>query len=62
MDVSHISGINTDVAWHKLDINPKAKLILQVPRRMAIDRQEKDNEEVAKLLSVGFIKPVEYPK
>lgn len=55
-------GVDHNLAFHKLDVDPSAKPVRQRPRRMAPDRWQKVNEEIDRLLSVGFIKQVEYPK
>lgn len=55
-------GIDPRVGCYKLDINPKFKPICQIPRRMVVSRRKNVTEEVSRLLYVGFIKPMEYPK
>ena len=59
--VAEMPGIDPSVACHRLDIKEGSRPIRQRPRRMAPDRKLKVNEEIAKLLSVGFIRPVTYP-
>lgn len=58
--IDQISGIDPSVACHKLEVNPKAKLVRQKPRRLDPDRRDRVNEEVDCLLSVGFIKPAKF--
>lgn len=61
-EVSHMPSIDLEVAYHRLDIGQKLRLVHQRPRGMAVGRTKKENEEMAKLLDVCFIKPVEYRK
>lgn len=46
-------------AFHKIQIDPKFKQVRQRPRKMAMDRV---NKEAGCLLKVGFIKLVKYLK
>jgi hypothetical protein len=53
--------IPREVIEHKLSIDPSYKLIKQKERRYTPERCETIQQEVNKLLEVGFIRPVDYP-
>lgn len=47
--------IDESVAVHKLNFNPQAKPVKQKRRTIALKKQKVINEEISKLLVVGFI-------
>ena len=53
-------GIHPSVASHRLNILPSSRPIQQKVRRFHPDRQKIIQDEVDKLLDVGFIKEVEH--
>jgi hypothetical protein len=57
-----MSGISREVIEHKLGIDPTFKTIKQKERRYTTERRETIRVEVNKLLEVGFIRPVDYPR
>ena len=54
-------GIPTEVIQHKLNVNPEKKPMQQRRIAFALERDQAVREEVAKLLTVGFIREVYYP-
>jgi hypothetical protein len=54
--------IPREVIEHKLGIDPAFKPIKQKERRYTPERHETIQVEVNKLLDVGFIRPVDYPR
>jgi dsDNA-binding SOS-regulon protein len=48
-------GIPREVNEHHLNIYPDARLVQQKPRKQSIERQNFIQEEIKKLLDVGFI-------
>jgi hypothetical protein len=60
--ISDIPGIHREVVEHKLCIDPLYKSIKQKERRYTPERREAIRLEVNKLLEVGFIRPVDYPR
>lgn len=59
--IDQVLDINSSVTYDRLDIDPKVKSIRQRSKRMAQNRRSKFNESIDRLLSVGFIKPIEHP-
>ena len=57
-----MSGIDPEVAWHRLTIKKGARLVRQKRRCFHQERYEAINGEVEKLLKAGFIREVNYPK
>ena len=57
-----IPGINPKVNCHHLNVNPNRRLVKQKKRNIVPKRQEVLVEEIDKLLAVGFIQEVYYPK
>ena len=55
-------GINREVIQHRLNVNPKCKLMQQQWRIFALECNKVIAEEVEKLLKVGFIREVFYPE
>ena len=54
-------GIPTKVIQHKLNVNPEKKPMQQRRIAFALERDQAVREEVARLLTVGFIREVYYP-
>ena len=54
-------GIPTEVIQHKMNVNPEKKPMQQRRIAFALERDQAVREEVAKLLTVGFIREVYYP-
>ena len=54
--------IHPSVAFHRLNILPSSRPVLQKVRRFHPDRQKIIRDEVDKLLDVGFIREVKYPE
>ncbi|XP_009419888.2 uncharacterized protein LOC103999771 [Musa acuminata AAA Group] len=59
---SDMTGVDPEVAEHHLNIPPDARPVKQKPRRQAPDRQRTIQEEVDRLLAVGFIEEAKYPR
>ena len=55
-------GIDPEVMRHKLNVDPGHKPIVQKARRTGVSQTEAVIEEVDKLLEVGAIREVHYPK
>ena len=58
---SDMTGIPSEVIVYKLNIDPNFKPIRQKKRSFAPERQKAIDEEVAKLLTAGFIREAHYP-
>ena len=56
-----MSGISPKVIQHKLNVNPKKRLVQQRRRAFNLERDQAVTEEVTKLLAGGFIREVYYP-
>lgn len=56
-----MSGFNPDIVQHHLNISSKARSMKQKHHKFALDRQQTINEEIDKLLRVGFIIKVQHP-
>ena len=54
-------GINIEVIQHKLNVNLEKKPVQQRRRAFASERDQVVKEEVARLLTTGFIREVYYP-
>ena len=54
-------GIPTEVIQHKLNVNPESKPVQQRRRVFALKRDQAVRDEVARLLTAGFIREVYYP-
>ena len=54
-------SISSKVITHRLNIDPKIKSVRQKKRPFAIEMQKIIDEEVDKLLTIGFIKKTNYP-
>ena len=59
---SDMIGINPAVAFHKINIIPKTRLVRQKLRRFHLDRQQIIQTKVDNLLKASFIKEVKYPE
>ena len=55
-------GILREVAEHTLKIHPGSKPVKQRLRRFDEEKRRAIGEEIAKLLTVGFIKEVHHPE
>ena len=55
-------GIPPEIIQHKLNVNPDRKPIQQRRRVFAPERDQAVADKVTKLLAVGFIREVHYPK
>ena len=55
-------GILREVAEHALKIRPGSKPVKQRLRRFDKEKRRAIDEEIAKLLAVGFIKEVYHPE
>ena len=55
-------GIAPEIIQHKQNVNPDRKPIQQRRRVFAPERDQAVMDEVTKLLAVGFIREVHYPK
>jgi hypothetical protein len=55
-------GLDPNVATHKLAIDPQYRPIKQEPRRFRPQLQNDIVAEVDKLINVGFIKEIQYPR
>ena len=56
-----MSSIPTEIIQHKLNVNPASKPVQQRRRVFALERDQAVRDEVARLLSAGFIREVYYP-
>lgn len=56
-----ILGINAEVAYHRLNMNPQCRPVVQKGRQAATQHVDAVIEEVDKLLDVGAIREVHYP-
>ena len=53
-------GIPTEIIRHKLNVNPESKPVQQRRRIFAPERDQAVRDEVARLLTAGFIREVYY--
>ena len=56
-----MTGIDPDIAVHKLQVDPDHPPVKQKRRKFAPERNKVINEEVQKLLDIGSIREVHYP-
>ena len=56
-----MSGIPSEIITHRLNIDPTMRPVRQKKRSFAPERQKAIDEEVDKLLEVGFIRETTYP-
>ncbi|KAL0455740.1 UNVERIFIED_CONTAM: hypothetical protein Slati_0913200 [Sesamum latifolium] len=54
-------GIDPEVMVHKLNVNLNFRPVRQKKRNFGQERNEIIKEEVEKLLTAGYIRPVQYP-
>ncbi|XP_077226311.1 uncharacterized protein LOC143859516 [Tasmannia lanceolata] len=59
---SDMQGIPSDVAVHKLNVDPNSKPVKQKKRNFSTERQKHIKEEVDKLLDAKFIREIRYPE
>ena len=57
-----MTGIDLLVITHKLQVDPECILIRQKRRKFAPERNQIINDEVQKLIDIGSVREVEYPK
>ena len=55
-------GISPKVIEHKFNVNPEKKPLQQKQWAFTPERNQAITDEVAKLLTVGFIREVYYPE
>ena len=55
-------GIPTELAEHRLQVDPKARPVKQGLRKMNAERRKAIGEEIARLLEAGFIMEVFHPE
>ncbi|KAK8918768.1 hypothetical protein KSP39_PZI021391 [Platanthera zijinensis] len=58
---AEMPGIDSNIACHRLNLDPKAPPIRQKKRPVADKLAEPIREEVAKLLKAGFVSEIQYP-
>lgn len=51
-------GLDAKEVTHKLNVDPKSRLVKQPPRKYRLDVEEKIKAEVNKLLKAGFIEKI----
>ena len=56
-----MTGINPDVAMHRLQVNPDHPPVKQKRRKFTPERNRVINEEVQKVLDIGSVCEVHYP-
>ncbi|KAG7567252.1 Ribonuclease H-like superfamily [Arabidopsis thaliana x Arabidopsis arenosa] len=59
--IEEMTGIDTKVISHELNIDPTFKPVKQKRRKLGPDRAEAVNTEVQRLLDAGLIREVKYP-
>jgi hypothetical protein len=59
---SDLVGVSRDVIEHRLQVSPSAKPKKQKLHKMADEKIQVAKAEVQRLLDVGFIREVAYPK
>jgi hypothetical protein len=57
-----MSGVPRELAEHKLEVYPQARLIRQKLRRFTPDKREAIHAELARLVAAGFIREVLHPE
>ncbi|KAL0433427.1 UNVERIFIED_CONTAM: hypothetical protein Slati_2677000 [Sesamum latifolium] len=60
--VHDLTGIDLRVMMHKLNVDPNSRPVRQKKRTLGQERNEIIKEEVEKLLTAGYIRPVQYPE
>ena len=56
-----MTGIDPDIAVHRLQVDPDHPPVKQKRRKIAPERNKAVNEEVQKLLDIGSVREVHYP-
>ena len=56
-----IVGIHPEIICHRLKIDPQAKPVRQKQRALDVDHYKALQDEVERLLKIGFIKESYYP-
>ena len=56
-----MSGLDPQVAMHRLNINPDAKQVKQQQRRFRPEIMEAIDSEVKKLIDSGFVRQEQHP-
>ncbi|XP_077242703.1 uncharacterized protein LOC143883240 [Tasmannia lanceolata] len=59
---SDMQGIPSNVAIHKLNVDPNSKPVKQKKRNFAVERQKHIKEEVDKLFDAKFNREIHYPE
>ena len=57
-----MKGLNSEVVMHRLNADPAIKPVRQKKRNFTAKRNLAAKEDVQKLLQVGFIREVQYPR
>ncbi|KAL0416592.1 UNVERIFIED_CONTAM: Transposon Ty3-G Gag-Pol polyprotein [Sesamum latifolium] len=60
--VHDLTRIDPRVMMHKLNVDPNSRPVRQKKRTFGQERNEIIKEEVEKLLTAGYIRPVQYPE
>lgn len=55
-------GISEDVTLHRLKIKPGVHAVKQKKRVFSTEKQEAIDKELDRLIEVGFIKEIQFPK
>ncbi|KAK4394081.1 Retrovirus-related Pol polyprotein from transposon [Sesamum angolense] len=61
-DTADMSGIDSKIMVHRLNVNPKIRPVKQKKRAFRNERIKVIKEEVEKLLRIDYIMPVQYPE
>ena len=57
-----MSGIDPKLVAHSLNVEPGTRLVVQPMRTFHLEVKAQITQEVKKLLSAGFIKPIQHPR
>ena len=60
-DYSEMPGLDPGLVTHTLNVDPKAKPVVQTTRIFHTEIEGQIVKEVQKLLAAGFIKPIQHP-
>ena len=55
-------GLDSGLVVHSLNVDPRIRLVVQPARVFHIEVEAQIIQEVKKLLTAGFIKPIQHPK
>ena len=55
-------GLDPGLVVHSLNVDPRIRLVVQPARVFHIEVEAQIIQEVKKLLTTGFIKPIQHPK